>query len=50
MGLYDRDYMRRPVADEPGEHSGQSRLPTRKRLLIVIGVGLLVTAMIAALF
>ena len=50
MGLYDRDYMRRPVVGEREESAGRNRLPSRWGLLIGIGVVLLVAAMIVTLF
>lgn len=50
MGLYDRDYMRRPVAGGVEERAGQSRLTARRRLLIGVGLVLLVAAMMVALF
>lgn len=49
MGLYDRDYMREPPADETEEQSTLNRLLSRRRRLLWIGLVLLVAAIITIL-
>ena len=49
MGLYDRDYMRKPSDGDSDAPAGSSRLQFRRWWLIVIGMVLLLAAGVAML-